>query len=46
VINGQTGKITGNAPIDQRKVAIVVAVVLAVVAIWLWYQREVLALLG
>lgn len=46
VVNGQTGKITGHAPIDQRKVAIVVAVVLAVVAIWLWYQREVLALLG
>jgi hypothetical protein len=46
VINGQTGQITGRAPIDYRKVALVTAIVLAIVAAWLWYQRELLGLLG
>lgn len=46
VINGQTGKITGHAPIDWRRVSIAVAIVLAIVAVWLWYQREMFALLG
>jgi hypothetical protein len=46
VINGQTGQITGRAPIDYRKVAIVTAIVLAIVAVWLWYQRELLGLFG
>ena len=46
VVNGQTGQITGKAPIDTRKVAIVVAIILAIVAIWLWYQQELFALFG
>jgi hypothetical protein len=46
VINGQTGQITGKAPIDARKVAIVVAIALAIAAAWLWYQQEIVAFLG
>ncbi|MCX4244307.1 hypothetical protein [Paraliomyxa miuraensis] len=35
VINGQTGAVTGRAPLDHRKIAAVVGVVLAVLAGWL-----------
>ncbi|MCA9707440.1 MAG: hypothetical protein KDK70_16430 [Myxococcales bacterium] len=35
VINGQTGAVTGRAPLDRRKIALVVAVVLAGLAAWL-----------
>jgi len=35
VINGQTGAVVGRAPLDRRKIAVVVAVAVAVVAAWL-----------
>lgn len=34
VINGQTGRVTGKTPVDARKVALLVALVLAAVLVW------------
>ncbi|MEM9453073.1 MAG: hypothetical protein AAGF11_02760 [Myxococcota bacterium] len=36
VINGQTGKITGRAPLDRTKLAVVIGLAVAVLLLWLW----------
>jgi len=38
VVNGQTGKVTGRAPLDRRKIAGVVLVVVAAVVAWLVFR--------
>ena len=40
VINGQTGAVTGKAPLDRRKVAFVVALVIAVVLAIVWFSAR------
>lgn len=39
VINGQTGAVTGRAPLDRRKIAAVVILVLAAVVAWLLLSK-------
>ena len=39
VINGQTGTVTGRAPLDRAKLALVVGLVAAVLAVWLLRQH-------
>lgn len=38
VVNGQTGKVTGRAPLDRRKIALVVLMVVAAVVAWFVLQ--------
>ncbi len=38
VINGQTGRVTGSTPVDAKKVALVVALVVAAVLLWSWWS--------
>jgi len=40
VVNGQTGKVTGHAPLDRLKVALVVAGVLVATLLWLWLRSR------
>ncbi len=40
VINGQTGAVTGRAPLDRRKIALVVAVLVAAILAWLWFRTS------
>ncbi len=40
VINGQTGKVTGKAPLDRLKIALVVVVVLAITLAWFLLSRD------
>lgn len=42
VINGQTGAVTGRAPLDHRKIAAVVGLVVAAVVAWLLLHHTVL----
>lgn len=36
VINGQTGKVTGRAPRDRTKLALVIGLATAILLLWLW----------
>lgn len=41
VINGQTGRVTGRAPLDRRKLAAVIGLVAAVIVAWLLVRQGV-----
>lgn len=39
VINGQTGAVTGRAPLDRAKIAVAIGVVAAVLSVWLLWRQ-------
>lgn len=39
VINGQTGRVTGDTPLDRKKVAVALLAAVAAALVWLWLQR-------
>jgi hypothetical protein len=43
VINGQTGRVTGETPLDRKKVGMVIALAVAVLVLWLvWGESSAL----
>lgn len=40
LVNGQTGELVGDAPLDRRKLAGVVVLAMAIVTLWMWLRAR------